>query len=71
MTESEGFWFIARAYGFEDADMEELIVTREWRFEPIFPANGLVTQVVNVRKAVCGLLAASVARPGPITPGLS
>ncbi|WNM32025.1 DUF5713 family protein [Streptomyces sp. Li-HN-5-11] len=24
------FWFVARAYGFEDADAEELIATREW-----------------------------------------
>ncbi|MET8809553.1 DUF5713 family protein [Streptomyces sp. NPDC004546] len=24
------FWFVARAYGFEDADVEELIATREW-----------------------------------------
>ena len=24
------FWFIARAYGFEDADAEKLIATREW-----------------------------------------
>ncbi|MFF4799127.1 DUF5713 family protein [Streptomyces sp. NPDC001351] len=24
------FWFIAQAYGFEDADAEELIATREW-----------------------------------------
>ena len=24
------FWFIAQAYGFEDADVEELIATRAW-----------------------------------------
>jgi hypothetical protein len=24
------FWFVARAYGFPDADSEELISTREW-----------------------------------------
>ncbi|MEV1080064.1 DUF5713 family protein [Streptomyces sp. NPDC050211] len=24
------FWFVAHAYGFEDADAEELIATREW-----------------------------------------
>ncbi|WP_372406281.1 DUF5713 family protein [Streptomyces luteireticuli] len=24
------FWFIARVYGFTNADMEELIATREW-----------------------------------------
>ncbi|WP_460071498.1 DUF5713 family protein [Streptomyces sp. YKOK-I1] len=24
------FWFVARAYGFTDADVEELIATREW-----------------------------------------
>ncbi|MGW2517864.1 DUF5713 family protein [Streptomyces sp. NPDC001617] len=24
------FWFIAQAYGFEDADAEKLIATREW-----------------------------------------
>ncbi|RPF38150.1 hypothetical protein EDD92_8271 [Streptomyces sp. TLI_185] len=24
------FWFIAEAYGFEDADAEKLIATREW-----------------------------------------
>ncbi|MYV49233.1 DUF5713 family protein [Streptomyces sp. SID2888] len=24
------FWFIAHAYGFTDADVEELIATREW-----------------------------------------
>ncbi|MFI1707340.1 DUF5713 family protein [Streptomyces griseoruber] len=27
---AEDFWFIARAYGFTDADMEELIATRDW-----------------------------------------
>ncbi|MEE1739643.1 DUF5713 family protein [Streptomyces sp. BE147] len=26
----EAFWFIATAYGFEDADGEELIAAREW-----------------------------------------
>ncbi|MEE1796870.1 DUF5713 family protein [Streptomyces sp. BE308] len=26
----EAFWFIAMAYGFEDADGEELISAREW-----------------------------------------
>ncbi|MGW2649406.1 DUF5713 family protein [Streptomyces sp. NPDC001393] len=26
----EDFWFVARAYGFDDADAEELIATREW-----------------------------------------
>ncbi|MFE7136082.1 DUF5713 family protein [Streptomyces sp. NPDC057638] len=26
----EGFWFIAGAYGFADADVEELIAAREW-----------------------------------------
>lgn len=26
----EDFWFIARAYGFHEADPEELIATREW-----------------------------------------
>ncbi|MET7769433.1 DUF5713 family protein [Nocardia sp. NPDC005366] len=26
----EDFWFVARAYGFQDADTEELIATREW-----------------------------------------
>lgn len=26
----EEFWFIAKAYGFHDADVEELIATREW-----------------------------------------
>ncbi|MEU6252524.1 DUF5713 family protein [Streptomyces sp. NPDC047043] len=24
------FWFVARAYGFQDADAEKLIATREW-----------------------------------------
>ena len=24
------FWFVAKAYGFEDADVEELIATRDW-----------------------------------------
>ncbi|GAA0439847.1 DUF5713 family protein [Streptomyces luteireticuli] len=24
------FWFLARVYGFTDADVEELIATREW-----------------------------------------
>ncbi|MEV4562135.1 DUF5713 family protein [Nonomuraea sp. NPDC049419] len=27
---AEDFWFVASAYGFEDADAEELIATREW-----------------------------------------
>ncbi|MDI2132116.1 DUF5713 family protein [Yinghuangia seranimata] len=27
---SMDFWFIARAYGFEDADIEELVAPREW-----------------------------------------
>ncbi|MEU6840497.1 DUF5713 family protein [Streptomyces sp. NPDC046716] len=27
---AEGFWFVASAYGFADADVEELIATREW-----------------------------------------
>ncbi|MFI0263989.1 DUF5713 family protein [Streptomyces sp. NPDC017056] len=27
---AEDFWFIARAYGFTEADVEELIATREW-----------------------------------------
>ncbi|OKK17182.1 hypothetical protein AMK16_19950 [Streptomyces sp. CB00455] len=27
---AEGFWFVASAYGFEDADIEELIATRDW-----------------------------------------
>jgi hypothetical protein len=26
----EDFWFVAQAYGFQDADPEELIATREW-----------------------------------------
>ncbi|CAM5666599.1 NTP pyrophosphohydrolase MazG putative catalytic core domain-containing protein OS=Streptomyces tendae OX=1932 GN=GUR47_03125 PE=4 SV=1 [Streptomyces tendae] len=26
----EAFWFVARAYGFPDADPEELIAPREW-----------------------------------------
>lgn len=26
----ENFWFVARAYGFQEADVEELIATREW-----------------------------------------
>ncbi|MFJ7074218.1 DUF5713 family protein [Streptomyces sp. NPDC098781] len=26
----EEFWFVAQAYGFEDADVEELIATRDW-----------------------------------------
>lgn len=26
----EEFWFVARAYGFADADIEELIAPREW-----------------------------------------
>ncbi|BDU06415.1 hypothetical protein FMUBM48_26780 [Nocardia cyriacigeorgica] len=26
----EDFWFVACAYGFDDADAEELIATREW-----------------------------------------
>ncbi|MEH0424279.1 DUF5713 family protein [Streptomyces sp. B21-083] len=26
----ENFWFVAQAYGFTDADAEELIATREW-----------------------------------------
>ncbi|MCC3768922.1 hypothetical protein K6I34_000956 [Streptomyces sp. UNOC14_S4] len=29
-TIARDFWFIARAYGFTDADAEELIATREW-----------------------------------------
>ncbi|MEV1067686.1 DUF5713 family protein [Streptomyces sp. NPDC050263] len=24
------FWFVARVYGFEDADVEKLIATRDW-----------------------------------------
>lgn len=27
---AEDFWFIASAYGFEDADVEELIASRDW-----------------------------------------
>jgi hypothetical protein len=27
---AEDFWFVASAYGFEDADVEELIAPREW-----------------------------------------
>lgn len=27
---AEDFWFVARAYGFADADVEELIATRDW-----------------------------------------
>ncbi|MFI9645111.1 DUF5713 family protein [Streptomyces sp. NPDC052040] len=27
---AEDFWFIASAYGFADADIEELIATRDW-----------------------------------------
>ncbi|MFJ3610253.1 MULTISPECIES: DUF5713 family protein [Streptomyces] len=27
---AEDFWFVATAYGFADADHEELIATREW-----------------------------------------
>ncbi|GAB2852694.1 hypothetical protein GCM10027074_19450 [Streptomyces deserti] len=27
---AEDFWFVAQAYGFADADVEELIATREW-----------------------------------------
>ncbi|MFF9622299.1 DUF5713 family protein [Streptomyces griseosporeus] len=27
---AEAFWFVAQAYGFVDADVEELIATREW-----------------------------------------
>lgn len=27
---AEAFWFVASAYGFTDADVEELIATREW-----------------------------------------
>jgi hypothetical protein len=26
----EEFWFIAKAYGFDDADQEELIAPRKW-----------------------------------------
>ncbi|MFK4100440.1 DUF5713 family protein [Streptomyces sp. NPDC019531] len=27
---AENFWFVANAYGFADADAEELIATRDW-----------------------------------------
>ncbi|MFF0000131.1 DUF5713 family protein [Streptomyces avermitilis] len=27
---AEDFWFVASAYGFRDADVEELIATRDW-----------------------------------------
>jgi len=27
---AEDFWFVAQAYGFTDADVEELIATRDW-----------------------------------------
>ncbi|MEV3909962.1 DUF5713 family protein [Streptomyces canus] len=27
---AENFWFVADAYGFADADVEELIATRDW-----------------------------------------
>ncbi|MCS0599676.1 DUF5713 family protein [Streptomyces sp. LP11] len=27
---AEDFWFVARAYGFEEADVEELIAPRDW-----------------------------------------
>jgi hypothetical protein len=27
---AEDFWFVARAYGFAEADFEELIATRDW-----------------------------------------
>jgi hypothetical protein len=27
---AEDFWFVASAYGFTDADVEELVATREW-----------------------------------------
>ncbi|WP_149181650.1 DUF5713 family protein [Streptomyces sp. TRM49041] len=27
---AEDFWFLASAYGFTDADVEELIATRDW-----------------------------------------
>ncbi|MCX4766641.1 DUF5713 family protein [Streptomyces sp. NBC_01275] len=27
---AEDFWFVAQAYGFPDADVEELIATRDW-----------------------------------------
>ncbi|WP_066372188.1 DUF5713 family protein [Herbidospora mongoliensis] len=29
-TIASDFWFIASAYGFEDADIEELVATRDW-----------------------------------------
>ncbi|GAA5083456.1 hypothetical protein HNP84_007764 [Thermocatellispora tengchongensis] len=29
-TISEDFWFVASAYGFADADPEELVAAREW-----------------------------------------
>ncbi|MFI7407674.1 DUF5713 family protein [Streptomyces sp. NPDC049627] len=27
---AEDFWFVANAHGFADADVEELIATRDW-----------------------------------------
>jgi len=27
---AEDFWFVANAYGFADADVEELIAARDW-----------------------------------------
>ncbi|WP_432136652.1 MULTISPECIES: DUF5713 family protein [unclassified Streptomyces] len=27
---AENFWFVASAYGFRDADVEELVATRDW-----------------------------------------
>lgn len=27
---AEDFWFVASAYGFSDADVEELIAARDW-----------------------------------------
>jgi hypothetical protein len=27
---AEDFWFVASAYGFTDADVEELVATRDW-----------------------------------------
>ncbi|WP_326697614.1 DUF5713 family protein [Streptomyces sp. NBC_01754] len=27
---AEAFWFVAMAYGFTEADVEELVATREW-----------------------------------------
>ncbi|WP_327108687.1 DUF5713 family protein [Nonomuraea glycinis] len=27
---AEDFWFVAQAYGFADADAEELVATRDW-----------------------------------------